>query len=204
MGALMAAIWPSIEASMDEIAAEYPAGLKDAFGIGQLDSVETYIDAEMLSIIVPLALAIFAVRCISKSTVGAEDRGHLDTLLSLPVSRRVLVAASFVVTGLVLAMILALIWALTWIAGAAAVRGISAATLAAGMANVWPLAMAFAGFAVFVAGLTHRPGDRRLRRRRDGRRDVRRRPRRQALRRPPSRSACSRHLRSTARRSRTG
>ncbi len=158
MGALMAAIWPSIEGSMTKIVEQYPASLKDAFGIAQLNTVEQYIDAEMLSVIVPLALAIFAVRCISKATIGAEDRGHLDTLLSLPVSRRVLVAASFVVTGVVLAAILALVWVLTWIGGTAAGAGMSAATLAAGLVNVWPLAMAFAGFAVLLAGLTHRPG----------------------------------------------
>lgn len=113
----------------------------------------------MLSVIVPLALAIFAIRCITRATVGAEDRGHLDTLLSLPVSRRVLVASSFVVTGLVLvlAVILGVVWALTWLAGAVVGAGISATTLAAGFANVWPLAMAFAGFAVLVAGVSHRP-----------------------------------------------
>ena len=110
-----------------------------------------------LSLIVPLALAIFAIRCITRPTVGAEGRGHLDTLLSLPVSRRVLVAASFAVTGLVLAVILALVWALTLAAGAIAGAEMSGATLAAGFANVWPLAMAFAGFAVLVAGLSHRP-----------------------------------------------
>jgi ABC-2 type transport system permease protein len=157
MGALLAAMWPSVQASMTKLVDEYPAGLKDAFGIGQLNTVEKYIDAEMLSIIVPLALAIFAVRCISRATVGAEDRGHLDTLLSLPVPRRLLVAASFIVTGLVLAAILTLVWAMTWIAGTAVGAGISATTLATGFANVWPLAMAFAGLAAFLGGLTHRP-----------------------------------------------
>ena len=157
MSALMAAIWPSIEDSMTELIKSYPAGLKEAFGIQQLDSVEKYVDAEMLSLIVPLALAFFAVRCATRATVGAEDRGHLDTLLSLPVSRRVLVAASFVVTGVALAAILAVIWAMTWITGTIAGTGISATTLAAGLANVWPLAMAFAGLGVLCAGVLHRP-----------------------------------------------
>jgi beta-exotoxin I transport system permease protein len=157
MSALMAAIWPSIEDSMAELIKSYPSGLKEAFGIQQLDSVEKYVDAEMLSLIVPLALAFFAVRCATRATVGAEDRGHLDTLLSLPVSRRVLVASSFVVTGVALAAILAVIWAMTWVTGTIAGTGISASTLAAGLGNVWPLAMAFAGLGVLCAGLLHRP-----------------------------------------------
>lgn len=157
MSALMAAIWPSIADSMEKLIKTYPAGLKEAFGIQQLDSVEKYVDAEMLSLIVPLALAFFAVRCATRATVGAEDRGHLDTLLSLPLSRRVLVASSFLVTGVVLAAILAVIWAMTWITGTIAGTGISATTLAAGLGNVWPLAMAFAGLAVLSAGVLHRP-----------------------------------------------
>ncbi len=156
MCALIAAMWPSIAGSIQEAVRSYPSGLKEAFGIQELDTVEKYVDAEMLSLIVPLALAFFAVRCATRAIVGAEERGHLDALLSLPLSRRVLVAAGFLVTGLELAAILAVIWALTWLAGTIAGAGISASALAAGIANVWPLAMAFAGLAVLAAGVLHR------------------------------------------------
>jgi ABC-2 type transport system permease protein len=157
MGALMAALWPSIEGSMEELMRSYPEGLKQAFGIEDLNSVERYVDAEMLSLIVPLVAAFFVIRCVSRATVGAEDRGHLDTLLSLPLSRRVLVAASFGVAGIALAAILAVFWALTWLAGTIAGTGISATTLGAGALNVWPIAMAFAGLATLLAGVAHRP-----------------------------------------------
>jgi ABC-2 type transport system permease protein len=158
MGALVAAIWPSIEGSVDELMQSYPDSLKDAFNIAQLDTVEKYVDAEMLSLIVPLAVAFFAVRCIVRATVGAEERGYLDTLLSLPLSRRVLVAGSFIVTALAGGAILAVVWALTWLAGTIAGTGISAGTLAAGVFNVWPLAMAFAGLAALAAGALRHPG----------------------------------------------
>ena len=157
MTALMAAIWPSIEDSVGELVESYPSGVTEAFGIKTLDSIEAYIDAEMLSLVVPIALAFFAVRCAVRATVGAEDRGHLDTLLSLPVSRRVLVASSFIVTGIVLGAILGVVWALTWVAGTLAGGGISGGTLAAGLLNVWPLSMFFAGLAVLAAGFSHRP-----------------------------------------------
>lgn len=157
MCALMAGMWPSISDSMEELIANYPSALKEAFGIEALDTVEKYVDAEMLSLIVPLSLAFFAVRCATRMIVGAEERGDLDALLSLPLSRRVLVAGSFVVTGLLLALILAVMWAMTWVTGTAAGTGISAGTLAAGFANVWPIAMAFAGLAVLASGFLHRP-----------------------------------------------
>jgi len=156
--ALIAAIWPSIEDSIGKAIRNYPSGLKEAFGIRELDSVEKYVDVEMLSLVVPLVLAFFAVRCVTRAIVGAEERGHLDALLSLPLRRRVLVAGSFIVTGLMLAAILAVIWALTWIAGTVAGTRISAGTLGVGIVNVWPIAMAFAGLAVLAAGVLHRQG----------------------------------------------
>lgn len=156
MCALIAAIWPSIEDAIRKAIESYPAGLKQAFGIRELETVEQYVDAEMLSLVVPLALAFFAVRCATRGLVGAEERGHLDALLSLPLARRVLVAGSLIVTALVLAEILAVIWALTWVTGTIAGTGISAATLAAGLANVWPLSMAFAGLGVLASGVLHR------------------------------------------------
>ena len=38
----MAALWPSIEGSMDELMESYPEKLKDAFNIRALTSVEAY------------------------------------------------------------------------------------------------------------------------------------------------------------------
>ena len=157
MCALVAAVWPSIEDSVGKLVDEYPSGLKEAFGIEQLDTIERYVDAEMFSLIVPLALGFFAVRCAIRATVGAEERGHLDVLLALPVSRVTVVAASFLVTGIVVAEILAVIWLLTFAAGTLLGGGISGGALAAGLINVWPLAMCFAGVAVFAAGLLPRP-----------------------------------------------
>ena len=152
------AIYPSVESSLAKAIRSYPKALKEAFGIQVLDSVEKYVDIEMLSLVVPLGLGFFAVRCATHHVVGAEESRHLDALLSLPLSRRVLVAGSFIVTGIVVAVILAVIWALTWVVGSLAGTGISAATLAAGCANVWPLAMAFAGLGLLAAGVLHRQG----------------------------------------------
>lgn len=157
MSGLMAAIWPSIEGSVDKLVENYPPALMEAFGIKELNTVEKYIDAEMLSLIVPLAVAFFAVRCATRATVGAEDSRHLDTLLSLPVSRRVLVASSFLVSALMATAILAVTWALTMVASVLVGAGASADTMALGIVNVWPLAMLFAGLAVLIAGVTHRP-----------------------------------------------
>ncbi len=156
MSALIAAMWPSIEGSIQTIMREYPAALKTAFDIGELDSLAAYVNAEMLSLIVPLAVAFLAVRCVVGATAGAEERGHLDVLLTLPLSRRALLCAAVVSTGLLCAAVLAIAWAMTCVAGAIAGAPVSVGPLGAGFADVWPLAMAFAGLAALVVGLTSR------------------------------------------------
>ena len=90
LSAFMAAIYPSVRSSIDQIAKNYPAGLKEAFGVQAMNTVEGYIHAEMFSLIVPLAMSYFAIRAVTGTTVGAEERGYLDTILALPVSRTVL------------------------------------------------------------------------------------------------------------------
>ena len=84
LGAFMAAIYPSVSGMVDQLVEHYPAGLKQAFDVGAMTTVEGYVHAEMFSLIVPLAIAVFAIRSVTGPTVGAEERGELDTTLALP------------------------------------------------------------------------------------------------------------------------
>lgn len=158
MSALMAAMWPSIEGSMDTMMDSYPEQLKEAFNIREITSVEAYIDAEMLSFLIPLAIAFLAVRVIVRALAGAEERGYLDIVLTTPIARRTLVAGAVVVAALVVAGVLALVTLLTWLTGTLVGVDPSFAVLARGMANVWPLAMFFAGVAVLATAGLHSGG----------------------------------------------
>jgi ABC-2 type transport system permease protein len=156
MSALMAAIWPSVEGALDEALENYPDALKEAFNIREITTVETYIDAEMMSLIVPLAVAFLAVRIVTRAIAGAEEQRYLDTLLAAPVTRATLVAGAIVVAAIVVAVVLAVTTLMTWIAALLAGTDASLAVLARGTANVWPLSMLFAGLAAFAAGRLHR------------------------------------------------
>ena len=156
MSGLMAALWPVIEDSMDELMNSYPPALKDAFNITDLNSVEAYVDGEMLSFIVPLPIAFLAVRCATRAISMAEERGFLDAVLAAPLARRTLVAGSFIVCALVVAVVLVVITALTWVTGTIAGADPSLVVLGRGFANVWPLAMLFGGLALLAAGVLHR------------------------------------------------
>ena len=154
--AFIVSIFPSIEDSISKAVTNYPAALKEAFGISELASVEQYLQAEMLSLIVPLAIGYLAVRAIASGLSGAAESGRLDVLLSAPVSRRGLVAAGFAGTAVELAAVLALTVALTGLGSAISGAGLEFGAALEGFANVWPLALVFAGLGVIVTGFSLR------------------------------------------------
>jgi ABC-2 type transport system permease protein len=152
MSAFVVAIYPSIEDSISTAIEGYPEGLKEAFGIGQLSNVEQYLHAEMLSLIVPLALGYLAVRAIAADLSGAAESGRLDVLLSAPVSRRRLVAAGFLGTAIELAQVILVTFALTLLGSLAVGAGLELGPALAGFLSVWPLALFFAGLGIVVCG----------------------------------------------------
>ena len=152
MGALMVAIWPSIDGQVGRLLSGYPEALKTAFGITDLSSADRYVDAEMLSMIVPFAVAALSIRVVVGTIAAAEDRGDLDTLLALPISRAAVAISAVWVAVAVSAGTLTVAWALTCAGSLLAGAGASAGALARGYGNVLPLASAAGGLAVLVCG----------------------------------------------------
>ncbi len=150
--AFVVVIYPSVESALSKAIASYPEGLKQAFGIAELSSVEQYLNAEMLSLIVPLAVGYLAVRSVAAGLSGAAENGRLDVLLSAPVSRRRLVASGFAATAIELAAVLAVALLLTALGSVLAGAGLSFARALAGFANVWPLALLAAAFGIVATG----------------------------------------------------
>ena len=118
-----------------------------------MSSVEGYVHAEMFSLIVPLAIGYFAIRAVAGAIVGAEESGHLDTILALPISRGVLIVGSYLVVALLTVAIMTVVGLLTFVAGRLAGTGISAGLVTAGVIGVCPLALFFGG----VSALASRP-----------------------------------------------
>jgi ABC-2 type transport system permease protein len=152
MSAFIVAIFPSVEDALSKAIRDYPPALKEAFGIGELANVEQYLHAEMLSLIVPLALGYLAVRAVASGLSGGAESGRLDVLLSAPVSRSLLVAAGFIATAIELAAVLAVTGLLTGAGSLLAGAGLAAGPALAGFANVFPLALLFAGLGIVVTG----------------------------------------------------
>ncbi len=158
MSAFEVLLYPSLRTSLGKAVESYPASVTEAFGITDLGTIEAYMHAEMFSIVLPFALAYFAIRCVATTLAGAEEHGYLDSLLAAPVARDTLAAAAFCTAALAAAAILAVIGAMTVVAGAISGDAIGGARLVAGLAGVWVLALFFAGCATLAAALAHRAG----------------------------------------------
>ncbi len=154
--AFIVLIFPSVEGALSKAVADYPPALKEAFGIGELSNVEQYLHAEMLSLIVPLALGYLAVRAVASGLSGAAESGRLDVLLSAPVSRARIAAASFAATAVELAVVLLITVVLTALGSLVAGAHLSLSAAIAGYANVWPLALLFAALGIVATGFSLR------------------------------------------------
>lgn len=154
--AFIVIIFPSVEGALSKAIKGYPPALKEAFGIGQLTSVEQYLHAEMLSLIVPLALGYLAVRAVASGLSGAAESGRLDVLLSAPVSRTRIAVASFAGTAIELVVVLVIAVILTGLGSLVADAHLSLSAAIRGYANVWPLALLFASLGIVATGFSLR------------------------------------------------
>jgi ABC-2 type transport system permease protein len=146
------AIYPSIEDTLSDVMDSYPEGLKEAFAVEDLNTPGQYFHAELLGLILPLALAWFAIRAIARDLSGSAEKSYLDVLLAAPVSRRQLVATSFLGTAIELTAIMLSAAAVTAITASLLGVDLSLGDSVAGMINMLPLALFFAGFAILITG----------------------------------------------------
>jgi len=156
MSGLLVAVYPSIEDSLKKAADAYPDGFKEAFRIEDLDSAAAYLDTEMFSLIVPIALAVFAIRCVDRALAGAEEARFLDVVLSAPVRRSTLLLGVVLATAASASAVLVATGALAWLGSMVSGADLSSSSLIAGIASVWPLAIFSAGLAALLCGLTGR------------------------------------------------
>jgi ABC-2 type transport system permease protein len=94
LAALQLGVYPTVrdESGLSDLVRDYPDAVKELFGFGGADfdytSAAGYLGAELFGLVVPLLLIIVAVSAGARGFAGEEERGHLETILSLPVGRR--------------------------------------------------------------------------------------------------------------------
>ena len=115
---LLIAIYPSFAASGAELE-EAMKNLPDAYkaftgGVLSLTEFDGYLVSQYL-IILPLILAIFGIIEGTGALRGEEERGTMDTLLSLPISRSQVVIQKAIATLLSLVLVLIIIGVVLWV-----------------------------------------------------------------------------------------
>jgi ABC-2 type transport system permease protein len=152
LSALEVAIYPSVHKSLGKALDSYPDALKEAFRIETIDTPAQFLNGEMFSLVVPLAIAFFAIRAASRPLVGYEERHWLDVVLVAPLRRRTLAAGAFVASAGSTLAILLVMAAIIWIAGQIFGAVIGVGDLAAAVVGTWAFALSFAGLALCVSG----------------------------------------------------
>ena len=160
MVALQISVYPTVrdDSGFADLTKNYPEVLKELFGFGGAEfdytSAPGYLGIELFSLMVPLLLIVAAVATGAGAIAGEEERGTLDLLLSLPVSRRRVAAEKLAalvaeVVGLGLVLLIAL-----GIGVRTVDMGVSLANLAAAVAGAALLAIGFGAIALFVGAAT--------------------------------------------------
>ena len=161
MTAMMVSVYPSVRdnRALSDLVDDYPDALKGFIGFGgsvDYTSAPGYLGIELFSLTIPLLLLIAAIATGSNGIAGEEERGTLDMLLTLPVSRRQVVAAkigALVVEAIGLATIL---WLSLAIGVHAVDMQIGVGYLAAATADAVLLALGFGLVALCLGAATGR------------------------------------------------
>ena len=160
MVVLQISVYPTVrdDSGFADLTKNYPQVLKELFGFGGAEfdytSSAGYLGIELFSLMVPLLLIIAAVATGARAIAGEEERGTLDLLLSLPVTRRRVAAEKLAALAIeVIALGLVLLVAL-WIGVRAVNMTVSAGHLAAAVAGAVLLAIGFGAIAVFAGAAT--------------------------------------------------
>ncbi len=103
---LESAMWSSMDsmAGLDEYLADFPAGLRELFGLDEMATGRGFLNAELFTLMLPLLFLVYGVSRGARSLAGEEEAGTLDLLLVTPLSTtRLLVQEA---CGLVLGVLL--------------------------------------------------------------------------------------------------
>ncbi len=159
--ALIVSVYPTIRDNPDlnELVESYPEALKAFIAFGSqsdFTSAAGYLGSELFSFMIPALFLVATVGNGAGSIAGEEERGTLDLLLSLPLSRtRVAVEklGAMVVEITCLGLVL---WLALWIGTAPFEMDVPAAHLGAAVFSAVALAAAYGAIAFMLAAATGR------------------------------------------------
>jgi ABC-2 type transport system permease protein len=161
VAALMISVYPTVRDSpaLNDLVKQYPEALKSVVGFGgPLDyaSPAGYLGAEMFSFMIPLLLIIATVAAGSGAIAGEEERGTMELLLSLPITRERLAFEKLAAMIAEVVALGAVLWLALWLGAVMVDMRISGFHLAAGTAGAVLVAILFGALSMAVGAATGR------------------------------------------------
>ena len=115
---IIIAFYPTVRANsaqMDQLLKVYPEALKQAFGIANIGTLAGFLGAEVLNIIWPLIVGVFAIMAGSAVVAQEIDNGTVDLWLSVPERRSRLLLGKIVALAMVALLIVLATLAAIWL-----------------------------------------------------------------------------------------
>ncbi len=156
---MYASFWPSVRASgerFNEFVEQAPSWVRDLIGSPDFATPEGYVRSELFALTLPIILLVYGIGLGARAIAGEEERGSLDLLLSLPVSRRRVVAERFAALAGGLLLLSATAWAAILALGPPFDLRLDAAAVAAACLLAALLGLAFGSVALAVGAATGR------------------------------------------------
>ena len=157
VGALYAALYPSMSGLLDEFAESAPESLKRWLGnVEGPMTPEQWMGMEFLNMLVPLALPFLVMLIGTRTVAGDEERKNLDLLLGHPLRRGHLITGATGTMAIALTVVLALTWVLTYVAVVIAGVDLGPGRLAAALVALWPMCLLFGTLSLLLSTLVRR------------------------------------------------
>lgn len=148
MSVAVAAMYSALEDTLADFSERLPDSLVGLIGTTELGTPAGWMQAEMLSIVVPVSLVGVAVVIGIDAIAGEDDRHTLSLLLAGPVSRRAIVIEKAAALVVGLAAVGAMIVVALWLGSAVGGLGLEAGKMLAAAVHVTALAVFFGAFAL--------------------------------------------------------
>jgi ABC-2 type transport system permease protein len=155
------AIWPTVRdraAEFSKLLDAYPEAFKSMFSISEFTTAAGFLNGELFSLMVPLALLAVGVSFGAGATAGEEERKTIDLLLANPVPRRRVVAEKLLALVAALVGFGAVLFGTLWAGVALLGMGVGADRLAAAVAGAVLLGVCVGTLALAVGCASGRRG----------------------------------------------
>jgi len=156
--ALIMAIFPSMSETLSgNFADAYPEGLKTAFNITDMGTITGFLQAEVYSY-APLVLAFFPIMTLAAAVAGEEERGALDMMLTVPLSRTTLLLANWLSTAFWFLVILLTTGIVSWLMAVVIHVDLSFRQALSAPLAIFPLGMVLGSIALLISTLVRSKG----------------------------------------------